>query len=107
MEPNIKVGDYIIIKSSKSYKENDIVTFIDKNNNIITHRIKEINNDRVITKGDANNTVDDEIHVSSIKGKVIYQFQDIFKSKYIIFSILVGLFIFGGLITIFIPSRKK
>lgn len=107
MDPTIGVGDFVVIKKCDSYKVDDIVTFIDSNGNIITHRIKEINKDMMITQGDANNTADDEIHVSSVVGKVIYHFDDIFKHKGRIIITLLILFIFGGLITIFIPNRKK
>lgn len=107
MDPTIKVGNYVIIKKCDNYKVDDIVTFVDRNDNVVTHRIKEINNDKVITKGDANNTIDDGISIKNVKGKVIYQFSDIFKYKHKIILILFGIFIIGGLITIFIPSRKK
>ena len=107
MEPNIKVGNFVLIKKCQSYKKGDIVTFIDSNNNVVTHRIIEINKDNIVTKGDANNTDDGIIHLSDIQGKVIYQFGDIFRYKDKIFIVLLSLFVLGGLITICIPSRKK
>lgn len=107
MEPNIKVGNFVLIKKCQSYKKGDIVTFIDSNKNVITHRIIEINKDNIVTKGDANNTDDGIIHHSDIQGKVIYQFGDIFRYKDKIVIVLLGLFVLGGLITICIPSRKK
>ena len=107
MEPNIKVGNFVLIKNCKSYKKGDVVTFVDSSNNVVTHRIIKINKDEVVTKGDANNTDDGVIHLSDIQGKVIYQFSDIFRYKDKIIIVLIGLFVIGGLITICIPSRKK
>lgn len=50
---------------------NDIVTF-EKDGHLITHRIIELNNDQLITKGDANNTQDKPILYSQVIGKVVY-----------------------------------
>ena len=107
MEPNIKIGDFVIIKKTNNYKVNDIVTYIDNNNNLVTHRLIKINDFKVITKGDNNNTSDPEIALSSIQGKVIYKFQNFYASRGKILIILFGIFIFGSLITIILPSRKK
>lgn len=107
MDPTISVGDFVVIKKCDKYKVNDIITFIDSNDNIITHRIKKIDNDIIVTKGDANNTLDDAIKLSDVQGKVIYHFKDIFKYKDKIVIFLLGLFILGGLVTICIPNRKK
>lgn len=79
MEPEINVGDIIIIKNSlqNDIKENHIITF-EKDNEYITHRvvrIEEQNNEKLyITKGD-NNKVNDveKIRFSEIKGIKIAQ----------------------------------
>ena len=79
MEPEINVGDVIIIKNGlqNDIKENDIITF-EKDNEYITHRVVEIdeqNNEKLyITKGD-NNKVNDveKIHFSEIRGVKIAQ----------------------------------
>ncbi len=71
MESTIKTGETIIIYKNAEYNVGDIITFVSENN-YVTHRIVEIHNDKVITKGDANNTTDDEeISVDAIIGKVI------------------------------------
>lgn len=70
MEPNINIGDLIIIDTNdKDYKKNDIVTFYDEENSFVTHRIIEINKSTIITKGDANNTSDGEIPIKKIVGE--------------------------------------
>ena len=59
MEPNISVGDIIIINTKeKNYKEKDVITFKDINGSYVTHRIIEINDKGIVTKGDANDTND-------------------------------------------------
>ena len=71
MEDGIHVGDYILIVKRNNYKVGDIVTYT-KKDYYVTHRIVEKNGNKVITKGDANNIVDEEITASDIVGKVIY-----------------------------------
>lgn len=70
MKPAINVGDMIIINTKdKNYKENDIITYYDKNHNLITHRIIKINDTEIVTKGDNNNTEDEAIYSKEIIGK--------------------------------------
>ncbi len=71
MEPTISVNDLIIIKKQDSYSEGDIVTYLDEENTLITHRIIGINDTTVTTKGDANNVSDPNFDEERIKGKVI------------------------------------
>ncbi len=74
MEPTIKVGDLIVINTKeKQYKKNDIITFYDVNNSFVTHRLKEIKDDVMITKGDNNNTEDEALPVKNIVGKYIFK----------------------------------
>jgi signal peptidase I len=79
MSPEIEAGEKIIIKKCNDYTIGDIISYKDSNNDIITHRIIAKEEDYFITKGDYNNT-DDEEHVvlSQIYGKVIYHFNSIF-----------------------------
>lgn len=78
MEPKISIGDMIIIDTKvEKYQKNDIVTFEDINGSFVTHRILEINDNEVITKGDANNTIDEAINKDSIVGKYVYQIDGI------------------------------
>lgn len=73
MYPTIESGELIIISKKKSYKEGDIITYLDQENMIVTHRINEINDKTFIAKGDNNNIEDDECNIDRIYGKVIYQ----------------------------------
>ena len=108
MEPTIKIDDYIIIRSIKDYKINDIVTYKDKNSNLVTHRIISIS-DIVITKGDNNNVIDEAFNKNMIKGKVLLIIPNYFKNINFFWSIVIltFLFIVGLIITIFIPDKKR
>ena len=77
MEPNIRLGDVVIVKNAKQedIQLGDVITF-KRQNDTITHRIidKEENGEQVkfVTKGDNNNIEDEErIKIEQIKGKVV------------------------------------
>ena len=73
MMPVFQKGDLIIIKEEKEYKVGDIVTFKDSSGNLVTHRIIEKCENAFYTKGDNNNTKDEEkIDNFQIIGKVVY-----------------------------------
>ena len=74
MEPTLKVGDLIIINTKeKNYQSKDIITFYDVNGSFVTHRLVSIKGDKMITKGDANNTEDEELTSKNIVGKYIFK----------------------------------
>lgn len=73
MMPVFQKGDLIIIKEEKEYEVGDIVTFKDSSGNLVTHRIIEKCENAFYTKGDNNNTKDEEkIDNFQIIGKVVY-----------------------------------
>ena len=96
MESGIHVGDYVLICRKNEYVVGDIVTYR-KDHYYITHRIiKSINGDKVITKGDANNTEDEEIEKTAIVGKVILIggiLNFLIDYKYAIVCLLLGLYL--------------
>lgn len=71
MKPVISPNDLIFVKITKNVSKGDIVTFKDSGS-IVTHRLIDINNNKYITKGDANNTSDTGINKNDIIGKVVY-----------------------------------
>lgn len=73
MEPTIMADDLIIVADQESYNTDDIVVY-QSGDILVVHRIVEISDDTVITKGDANQATDDPIAPSVIKGKVIATF---------------------------------
>lgn len=74
MVPTFEKGDFIIIKKQKEYNVGDIITYETEEQGtkyLVTHRIIEINENGYITKGDANNTKDEEtIYENVIRGKL-------------------------------------
>lgn len=70
MEPTLSVGDLLIARQQESYEVGDVVVYQDGRTPVV-HRIVSIEGEEVITQGDANNTPDDAIALSYIKGEVI------------------------------------
>ncbi|MBQ8133185.1 MAG: signal peptidase I [Clostridia bacterium] len=71
MQPAFNVDDLLIIQKCDSYEVGDIVTYVDSANDLVTHRITEIDDVSVVTQGDANNTADRAFRKERIKGKVV------------------------------------
>ena len=70
MSPTIEVGDVVITKLTKEVNANDIIVYMD-GKDIITHRLIEKNGDKIITRGDANNSEDKPIEEKMIIGEVV------------------------------------
>ena len=90
MEPRLSVDDIVIVKkgySNEKFKEGNIITFKRADGETITHRINKIilaeGEKAYITKGDNNDTPDEDIvRYDMIIGKVIYtmpKFGDLMK----------------------------
>ena len=101
MEPTLSINDIIIVKKNDNYSVNDIVTYRDeKDDAYVTHRIVSKNGNRVITKGDHNNTNDAIIDESVIIGKLVKTYrkagiwQKVITTPYIIAMIFVTLILF-------------
>lgn len=71
MEPTFSKGDLIIVQETSEFAVDDIVVFQDMNS-LVVHRIVELRDDLVVTKGDANNVADDAIELMFVKGKVLF-----------------------------------
>ena len=73
----IEKGDIVIVKlGENTLNEKDIITY-KSGNAIITHRIKKIDGNTIIAKGDSNNTEDDPIEKDMVIGKVVYIFNNV------------------------------
>ena len=83
MQPALQIGDVIIIKKANYYAEKDIITY-DNGLTTITHRIKSINGDEIITEGDANDAPDKPITKDRILGKYFFRI-----STFSVFSIML------------------
>ena len=97
MEEKIHVGDYIMIYRKDNYNVGEIVTYV-SNDGFITHRIIRKEGNKVITKGDANNTEDREIIASTIVGEAILIggiLNFVINYKYVIVCVLISLYLFS------------
>lgn len=71
MEPELSKGDLIIVKEENNFKVGDVVVFQD-GRSLVVHRIIDIDGEKVITQGDANNVADEPVKLSAIKAKVLF-----------------------------------
>ena len=117
MHGSIEINDAVLVKIDDEYKVNDIVTY-QNGEDYITHRVIEIEEDYVITKGDANNVNDNPIDKKLILGRVVKVlpklgvWKKVLLTPKVIILILVTLFIFSILFSydgksIKIISSKK
>lgn len=70
MEPTLSVGDLLIVREQDGYRTGDVVVY-QSGTTPVVHRIMEISDETVITRGDANNANDEPFPVTAIKGQVI------------------------------------
>ncbi|NQD67238.1 signal peptidase I [Bacillus haikouensis] len=90
MVPTFEAGDVIITKEidAEDLKAGDIITFYNKENNLITHRITSIvgtgGEEHFYTQGDNNNTMDEDMTTANkIVGKELFHIPNLgFLSQY-------------------------
>ncbi len=107
MEPYLKINDLILIKTVNNYKVGDVVTFYDEEA-YTTHRIIDIDQDKITTQGDNNNSKDPSITRDKIIGKMIYRFEVLSFTSYL-FSNPGSwgiLFIIGVIVIVAMPDKK-
>lgn len=104
MEPVLQVGDIVIINTnSKDVEVNDIIAF-NLGEAVVVHRVNQITDDGIITKGDANGSADGGARqTSDVIGKyvcdlglfsIVYNFfSGIYKWILIVVLIVLNLFI--------------
>ena len=105
MEPKIKTGSMVIVKSRSDYVVGDIITYRDRNDSkkTITHRIVEKKSDngimQIVTRGDANGS-SDSVYVmkDQVVGKVY------FSIRYLGYLIGIAKTTVGFMILIIIPT---
>ena len=117
MEPTIETGSVCFINKHADYnsiKEDDIIAFQMKNGTLVTHRVVEVTDSGLTTKGDNNTDIDGSITTKDNYvgkniiwipkiGYAIKAFQST-KGKIIIITCIVLLFISGLL---FGEDKKK
>lgn len=69
MAPSLRAGDAILIRSgANSFHEGDIVTF-QREGQLVTHRVAEVESAQLVTRGDANNAADPwTVPISAVEG---------------------------------------
>ena len=70
MEPALSVNDMVFVKEQGSYETGDIVVYQD-GSSLVIHRIISVDGNEITTQGDANNTADQPVDISSVKGKAV------------------------------------
>lgn len=108
MEPYLKVGEVILIKDNAKYKKGDIVTYKYKGS-YVTHRVVTMNKNYIVTKGDANNTVDEAVKKKDVVGKMVLKLEVLSFINYIIgFPVTwILVLVIGIIIILLIPKYKK
>ena len=107
MEPAIAVDDLIVVKAAENYEAGDVVVY-QTGYLLVVHRIVEIDENSVITRGDANNVNDEPVEPVRIKGKVIACIPHVgtavrmLKTPAATIALIVGV-----VLTIELPFRKE
>ena len=96
MSGTIEVNDIIFVKVTTDVEKDDIITFKEDSGNMVTHRVVEVLGNKVITKGDVNNSEDDPISKKDIVGKVNLVVSPSFILKSL--AVFIILFIFLALV---------
>ena len=71
MEPELSVDDVIFVVKDKSIELDDVVVYQSKGI-LVVHKVVKIENDQITTRGTANDTDDEPISISNIKGRVLF-----------------------------------
>lgn len=70
MSGTIEVNDIIFVKITDDVKEDDVVSYVNKDGDIITHRLIQIIGDKYIAQGDTNNVSDEPFMKKDLIGEV-------------------------------------
>lgn len=108
MEKEIYKNDYVFVKLTKEVNVDDIISYFD-GQNVVTHRLIEVNEDTLITKGDNNNANDEPIKRENVIGKVIYVGKDYGKYIAVVtdWKVLFSFFLTVVLFEIALSDNKK
>ena len=72
MWPELQKGDLVFIQGidPRTLQVDDIVVYTNRKNAFTIHRVVELKEDSLVTKGDANNVNDDPVQYEDIVGKL-------------------------------------
>ena len=72
MSPELKVNDLVFVTAADEYEVGQIVVY-QLGKTLVIHRIVSLDDEYVVTKGDANNTEDEPVTYRQVKG--VYRFK--------------------------------
>ena len=93
MEPDLNIGDVIVVKATDDIEVGDWVVFQEREM-LVVHEVISINGDMLVTQGKANNAPDAPFDKKYVKGEVVHVFAGvgnllrIVKSPAVAFAIL-------------------
>lgn len=72
MEPTIPARSWVIIHATDELEVGDVISYQEADTQMpVTHRIRQISGNYIITQGDANNASDNPITFDAVIGKVV------------------------------------
>ena len=71
MEPDLKIGDFILVVERDEYQVGDWIVF-QQQGMVIVHEVISVDGDTLVTQGTANDHNDDPIALKDVKGKVVF-----------------------------------
>ena len=95
MEPTIMADDLIFVKEADSFHVDDIVVF-QSGSVLVVHRVVDVVEDSLITRGDANNATDSPVPIEKVKGVVLGWVSGVgpivrlMKSPWVTFALIAG-----------------
>lgn len=111
MSGTLEVDDIIIVKLTKEAKINDIITYVNDDGEIITHRLVRKVSGKLIAQGDVNNAEDNPITNDQLVGIVKMAISPSFILKlvatFLILFIFLALINFDSIIQKYIIKEKK
>ena len=100
MSPTINVKDMVVVKETKDVKKDDIITY-NIDGSFVTHRVVDVQDTKIIAKGDFNKFEDKTIPRDCVIGKVITVFpkfgvwKKIMLSPVVLIAIFFTMLLFG------------
>ncbi len=70
MEPELSVGDLIVVRRADEYRVGQTVVF-ETGGSLVVHELIRFEDGMAVTKGSANNTEDEPISPKNIRGRVV------------------------------------
>lgn len=111
MSGTLEVDDIIVVKLSKEANINDIITYVNDDDEIITHRLIRKTGNKLIAQGDVNNAEDNPITNDQLIGVVKCSISPSFILKLVATFLIVFIFLalinFDSIIQKYIIKDKK